>query len=93
VEVEVEQLNILNWLVQEVLVEVELVLKMVQLELDGTANTGGGGGGGTGNNVPKYMEHGGAGGKGVVILAMPLANFSTQQLVLQQNQMMEQLQF
>ena len=36
----------------------------------GTANTGGGGGGGG----PGYA--GGAGGKGVVILAMPLANFS-----------------
>jgi hypothetical protein len=37
---------------------------------------------------------GGAGGKGVVILSMPLANYSgTLQQVLQQKQMMEQLKF
>ena len=40
----------------------------------GTANTGGGGGG-AGNNGGNTTS--GAGGKGVVILAMPLANFST----------------
>jgi hypothetical protein len=40
----------------------------------GTVNTGGGGGG-TGNNVPSSGT-GGNGGKGVVILSMPLANFS-----------------
>jgi hypothetical protein len=38
----------------------------------GSANTGGGGGGGNGNNE----QNGAAGGKGVVILAFPLANFS-----------------
>jgi hypothetical protein len=40
----------------------------------GTINTGSGGGG-TGNNVPSSGT-GGNGGKGVVILAMPLASFS-----------------
>jgi hypothetical protein len=39
----------------------------------GTANTGGGGGGTRNLNVAK---NGGNGGKGVVILSMPLANFS-----------------
>jgi hypothetical protein len=38
----------------------------------GTANTGGGGGG----SERSPTSNGGAGGKGVVILAMPLANFS-----------------
>jgi hypothetical protein len=39
-----------------------------------TANTGSGGGGGGYNGVPASL--GGSGGKGVVILSMPLANFS-----------------
>jgi hypothetical protein len=38
----------------------------------GTANTGGGGGGGAGNTP----QQGGAGGKGVVIVSMPDANYS-----------------
>ena len=37
-----------------------------------TANTGGGGGGGAGN----APQEGGAGGKGVVIVSMPDANYS-----------------
>jgi hypothetical protein len=72
------------------LVEVVMELVMVVMEVHaGTVNTGGGGGGGgqTGSAT------GTAGGKGVVILSMPLANFQVQQLVLQQNQMMEQLKF
>jgi hypothetical protein len=40
----------------------------------GTANTGGGGGGG--RQTSPSADNGKAGGKGVVILAMPLANFS-----------------
>jgi hypothetical protein len=40
----------------------------------GTVNTGGGGGGASGYTSVNFTS--GAGGKGVVILAMPLANFS-----------------
>jgi hypothetical protein len=42
---------------------------------NGTANTGGGGGGGI-QYTPPYNSAVGNGGKGVVILAMPLAKFS-----------------
>jgi hypothetical protein len=42
---------------------------------NGTANTGGGGGGGV-EYSPPYNSTIGSGGKGVVILAMPLAKFS-----------------
>jgi hypothetical protein len=44
----------------------------------GTANTGGGGGGGGNNSSPSAIPNqaGGNGGKGVVILSMPLAKFS-----------------
>jgi hypothetical protein len=58
----------------------------------GTINTGSGGGGG-GNGTGGSTQSGAAGGKGVVILSMPLASFSKQQQVLQQNQMMGQLKF
>ena len=41
----------------------------------GTANTGGGGGGAS--NVDSGQTNGGAGGKGVVILSVPTANYSS----------------
>jgi hypothetical protein len=42
---------------------------------NGTANTGGGGSGG--RETEPYNQNGGGGGKGIVILSMPLANFSS----------------
>jgi hypothetical protein len=54
-----------------------------------TVNTGSGGGGGGYCGSGTFF--GGNGASGVVILSMPLASFQTQQQVLQQNQMMEQI--
>jgi hypothetical protein len=53
-------------------VKMDLVLEHANA---GTANTGGGGGGGTGA-ISKCWRTGGSGGKGVVILSMPDANYS-----------------
>ena len=43
---------------------------------NGTVNLGGGGGGGGSDGAPTIVGTGGGGGKGVVILSMPLVNFS-----------------